>query len=230
LEEIATDYVRLIREAQPRGPYILFGLCVAGIIAYEAARQLRLAGEPVALVVMADSWVPVYLKRLPLGRRVLFRLRYGLHVLKHRLALIRSGKLRVAEALASYRLVRVSKILNLLSVLGVIEDSSNLGKEDWANRWFLPALEDARDNYQASVSAGGVVILQSEEMVTSFADPKMGWSKFVNGQLLLYRIPGWHTDMFQDAGAALIAEHLRPLLERVDAGRDRAGPAEAAPV
>lgn len=230
LEEIATDYVRLIREAQPRGPYILFGLCVAGIIAYEAARQLRLAGEPVALVVMADSWVPGYLKRLPLGRRVLFRLRYGLHVLKHRLALIRSGKLRVAEALASYRLVRVSKILNLLSVLGVIEDSSNLGKEDWANRWFLPALEDARDNYQASVSPGGVVILQSEEMVTSFADPKMGWSNFVNGQLLLYRIPGWHTDMFQDTGAALIAEHLRPLLERVDAGRDRAGPAEAAPV
>jgi thioesterase domain-containing protein len=33
LEEIATDYVRLIREAQPQGPYILFGLCTAGIIA-----------------------------------------------------------------------------------------------------------------------------------------------------------------------------------------------------
>jgi thioesterase domain-containing protein/acyl carrier protein len=229
LEAIATDYVRLIREVRPHGPYILFGLCVAGVIAYEVARQLRLAGEPVALVVMADAWVPGYLKRLPYGRRVLFRLRYGLHVLTHRLALIRSGKLPIAEALASYRLVRGSRILNLLSALRLIEDPSELGKEDWANRWFLPALEEARDHYQATPSTGDVVMLQSEEMVTSFADPKMGWSNFVNGQLLLYRIPGWHTDMFQDAGAALIAEHLRPLLDRVDAEYDRAVATEASP-
>ena len=60
LEEIATDYVRLIRGAQPHGPYILFGLCTAGVdIAYEAARQLRQAGEPVALVVMADAGCPI---------------------------------------------------------------------------------------------------------------------------------------------------------------------------
>ena len=58
LEEIASDYVRLIRKAQPHGPYILFGLCVSGLIAYEAARQLRQVGEPVSLVVMADTWCP----------------------------------------------------------------------------------------------------------------------------------------------------------------------------
>jgi len=222
LEQIAADYVLLIREAQPHGPYILFGLCTAGIIAYEVARQLRQAGEPVALVVMADAWLPNYLKRLPFSRRFPFRLRYGLHVLKHRLALIRSGKLPIAEALASYRVVRASKILNLLSAMHLIADLAKLGKEDWANRWFLPAVEEARDNYEASVSSIDVVLLQSEEMVTSFVDPKMGWSNFVKGQLLLYKIPGWHTDMFQDEGAPLIAEHLRPLLEQVDAAHDRA--------
>jgi hypothetical protein len=109
------------------------------------------------------------------------------------------------------------------------EDPSKLGTEDWANRWFLPALEEARDNYLASASTGDAVILQSEEMVTSFADPKMGWCNFVDGRLFLYRIPGWHTDMFQDAGAALIAEHLRPLLDRVDAESDHGVRAEASP-
>jgi hypothetical protein len=181
-------------------------------------------------VALPDAWLPNYLKRLPFGWRVLFRLRYGLHVLRHRLALIRSGKLPVAEALASYRVVRASGILNLLSAIHLIEDPAKLGKEDWANRWFLPAVEDARDKYEASVSTGDVVLLQSEEMVTSFVDPKMGWSKFVRGQLLLYRVPGWHTDMFQAEGAPLIAEHLRPLLERVDAERDRAVTAETSPV
>lgn len=52
--------MRLIREAQPHGPYILFGLCVAGVIAYEAAQQLRQAGESVPLVVMVDAWAPGY--------------------------------------------------------------------------------------------------------------------------------------------------------------------------
>ena len=74
LEEIASDYVRLIRKAQPLGPYILFGLCVSGFIAYEAARQLRQVGEPVSLVVMAETWCPGDLERFPLGRRVLLQL------------------------------------------------------------------------------------------------------------------------------------------------------------
>ena len=34
------------------------------------------------------------------------------------------------------------------------------------------------------MSTGDVVLLQSEEMVTSFVDPKMGWSNFVKGQIL----------------------------------------------
>jgi thioesterase domain-containing protein/acyl carrier protein len=221
LEEIASDYVGLIREAQSHGPYILFGLCTAGIIAYEAARQLRQAGEPVAIVVMADAWRPNYLKRLPFLLRTLFRLRYGLHVLRHRVALIRSSKLPIAEALASYRLVRASKILNLLFALRLIDDPESLGKEDWANRWFLPVLEEARDNYETPVSGGDVVLLQSEEMVTTFVDPKMGWTDYIKGQISVHRIRGWHTDMFQDQGAPLIAEHLLPLLEQVDAAHDR---------
>jgi hypothetical protein len=36
--------------------------------------------------------------------------------------------------------------------------------------------------------------------------------------------------MFQDEGASLIAEYLRPLLERVDAARGRAVTAETSPI
>ena len=151
------------------------------IIAYEAARQLRQAGEPVALVVMADAWLPNYLKRLLFGWRILFRLRYGLHVLKHRLALIRSGKLTIAEALAAYRIVRGSKILNLLSALRLIEDPAKLGKEDWANRWFLPAVEEARDNYEASMSTGDVVLLPERGNGHQLRRPQDGLVQFRQG-------------------------------------------------
>ena len=53
----------------------------------------------------------------------------------------------------------------------------------------MPYLAEARDRYQAPASVDTVVMFQSDAIVTQFADPKMGWSDFVNGRLLVYRDP-----------------------------------------
>ena len=220
MNEIAADYVRLIREARPHGPYILFGLCAAGVIAYEAAQQLRQAGESVPLVVMADTWLPGYIKSLPLIRRFLFRCSYRLHSFKHKCGLVLSGKRSVAEFLVSFGLVRRSRIMDLAAALHLVS-RAKLGKDAWANQWFMPFLEEARGRYRASASVGNAVMLQSDEVVTRFADPKMNWSDLIKGRLLIHRVPGWHVDMFQDEGADRTAEHLRSLLDQVDAERDQ---------
>jgi len=218
LEEITTDYVHLIREAQPHGPYILIGLCVAGLIAYEAAHQLRQAGEPIVLVVMADTWCPGYVVRPSFLQRILFNFNRRLSYRRHTLALLRSGTIRIEQFLATTRLAKWNRLMRLLSTLRFIEDPSKLTEAGWEERWFLPALVSARKNYQAPVSTGDVVLLESERLpLANFVDPKMGWSNLVKGQLLHYRLPGWHDRMFHDEGAAVIAEHLRPLLDRVDA-------------
>ena len=54
LTEMATEYVAAIRELQPRGPYLLGGYCMGAPVAVEMARQLELAGERVALLVLLD--------------------------------------------------------------------------------------------------------------------------------------------------------------------------------
>ena len=160
MNEIAADYVRLIREARPHGPYILFGLCAAGVIAYEAAQQLRQAGESVPLVVMADTWLPGYIKSLPLIRRFLFRCSYRLHSFKHKCGLVLSGKRSVAEFLVSFGLVRRSRIMDLAAALHLVS-RTKLGKDDWANPWFMPHLEEARGRYQASASVGDSMATRS---------------------------------------------------------------------
>jgi amino acid adenylation domain-containing protein len=218
LEEIATDYVHLIREAQPRGPYILMGLCVAGLIAYEAARQLRQAGEPVALVVMADTWRPGYVIRPSYLQRIMFNFNRRLTYRRHTLALLKSGLIRTDQFLATTRLGKWNRLMRLLSTLRLIEDPSKLTEEGLEDRWFLPALVSARNKYQAPVSTGDVVLLESEVLpLANFVDPTMGWSDLVQGQLLHYRLPGWHDRMFHNEGAAIVAEHLRPLIDRIDA-------------
>jgi thioesterase domain-containing protein len=149
-----------------------------------------------------------------------------LHSVRHKWGLVLSGKQSVAEFLVSFGLVRRSRIIDLAAALHLVS-RTKLGKYDWADRWFLRYLEEARDRYRASASVGNVVVLQSDEVVTRFADPKMNWSDLVKGRLFVHRVPGGHLDMFRDEGADRTAEHLRSLLDEVDAERDHTVRSEA---
>ena len=57
IEAMADCYLREIRQVQPRGPYLLAGWSMGGLIALEAAARLEAAGEDVALVAMLDSYL-----------------------------------------------------------------------------------------------------------------------------------------------------------------------------
>jgi thioesterase domain-containing protein/acyl carrier protein len=224
LNEIAVDYVRLIRESQPHGPYILCGLCVAGALAYECAQQLTAAGESVPLLILSDIWVPGYLASYPFGRRFIYHLFYWLHTVGHRLKLMLSGKAPVADVLSTFTIVRKLRLLEFASAIGLIDGAQLSKRVVDRSRWlFLYSLETARGDYKIAPTKSDVVLLQSDEIVTAFADPNMGWTDLVKGRLFVQRIPGWHENMFfQDEGASVIAEFLQPLLEEIDAERDRA--------
>ena len=58
IEDIAAQYIRMLREYQPHGPYSLAGWCVDGVLAFEMAQQLRAAGEQVPSIVLIDSFNP----------------------------------------------------------------------------------------------------------------------------------------------------------------------------
>ena len=55
---MARDYVAALREVQPQGPYHLGGWSLGGLVAFEMARQLAEAGEPVATLAIFDSEAP----------------------------------------------------------------------------------------------------------------------------------------------------------------------------
>ena len=55
IKNIASNYIRILKEYQPEGPYILGGWCYGGIVAHEMACQLRQAGEDVKHLIMLDS-------------------------------------------------------------------------------------------------------------------------------------------------------------------------------
>ncbi|MEV7013951.1 amino acid adenylation domain-containing protein [Streptosporangium sp. NPDC051022] len=67
LREMAADYLVQIRKVQPAGPYRLLGWSLGGVVAHEMARQLRDAGEEVALLAMLDAYPPLPETRAPGG-------------------------------------------------------------------------------------------------------------------------------------------------------------------
>jgi nonribosomal peptide synthetase DhbF len=56
IEEMAADYVDLIRAIQPSGPYHLLGWSFGGLVAHAMATQLQRSGEEVALLALLDSY------------------------------------------------------------------------------------------------------------------------------------------------------------------------------
>jgi thioesterase domain-containing protein len=74
--ELGRRQLGLIRSVRPRGPYLLAGACTGGVVAWEIARQLRAAGESVALVVL-DSWHPDSYEDRALAPQWMLALGYG---------------------------------------------------------------------------------------------------------------------------------------------------------
>jgi amino acid adenylation domain-containing protein len=55
-EQLAIEYVRVMRAVQPEGPYYIGGMCEGARIAFDMARVLEFQGQTVALVAIFDTW------------------------------------------------------------------------------------------------------------------------------------------------------------------------------
>ena len=67
LAEAGAELVKLVRSAQPNGPFRLGGYCNGALVMYEAAQQLIRAGETVSALVLLD---PPDLSLFDLRRRI----------------------------------------------------------------------------------------------------------------------------------------------------------------
>ena len=56
IEDMAADYLNLIREVQPVGPYNLLGWSFGGLVAHAIATRLQSIGEEVAVLALLDSY------------------------------------------------------------------------------------------------------------------------------------------------------------------------------
>jgi len=65
LAQMAQDYVSLIQEVQPQGPYRLIGWSIGGVLAVEIAHLLEQQNQTVSFIGLIDSTLPASLSLKP---------------------------------------------------------------------------------------------------------------------------------------------------------------------
>lgn len=202
LEEIAARYLAILRRVQPQGPYILFGACVHGVLAYEIAQQLRHAGETVELLAVANMWHPTYDQRLTFTQR--WRMRFS--NIAANLAEVRDGQKTWLGFFGTYSLPHRLGLFRMAKRLGLIRAipprTGAAAQED-----FLMTLMGARNRYLPAPYDGRVVQLTTPDAPSGHGfQPSLGWEGVITGPFSVHKV--------RHDGVRLSAED-RPATEEV---------------
>jgi len=213
LEDVAALLARTIREAQPHGPYHLAGWCLSGVIAYETARQLTLAGERVALVALFDAANIGYFRRLSLASKAAS---YASKAAYH------FGQLRHGET-------RAQHLQQLFDELG-----QKYLRIQWKLRGFrrrLGSTARLTPTAAGSLAARAYSARPYDGRVVSFIPRQRARGKHWNfsaswrepaSRLETYEVPGDHDTMFEQPNVVALADCLTDCLRPAEAADLRA--------
>lgn len=187
-EAIAAEYAGVIRKAQPEGPYLLYGNCVHGNLALEAARVLQRDGAEIAGVVMKDVWEPGYTSALPQDPKL--NRQEKIHALRTRLRAVRAGEMSVSALLGMYSITRKLGILQLGTKLGLIARVKRSDLEADQER-FISHVSRKRDAYRpAPVDFPVLHVVTGITPSGGGFSPSIGWEAVVAAdKLTTVRLP-----------------------------------------
>lgn len=179
IEDMAQFYLDAIRQVQPRGPYLLAGYSLGGLVTLEMAQRLTADGEKVALLAMLDSYPDIrYLSVAQRARLVT------------RLATRRATsamKLPVGEALSL--IIRPSRRRSL---------APRVSYQPPANVALSPAMQRAREcaylaltRYEPRFYAGKIRFVRAATATDFPADPVAVWAHLVD-EFEVETVPGDH--------------------------------------
>jgi thioesterase domain-containing protein/acyl carrier protein len=220
--ELAARYVNEIRGVQPHGPYYLGGYSFGGKIAYEMARQLVARGEPVGLMAFLEVYGPGYLT--PYIPTWLFNRVRNLRRLEVSLADLlpwavmhwRNLRMGTPSDRATYIRTRLSGRIRQLQRVRLrsrhhrrAEPADSLGSATRSPKY--PA-------YDPGEYDGRVALFRAEKQPLGIRpDPAMGWGPFLNGDVEIHSVPGFHDSILFGPRVKRLASMLNECLARARA-------------
>jgi len=220
VEQRAERYVDLMRQKQPRGPYLLAGWSFGGALAYETALRLRTAGELVELVAMIDTILP-----LPdppgLSDTQVLELRFQrfTHFLEHNYG--KPVSLPYARMARLDDEAQTDLMIETIVDAGLLDPAANAAiiRHQRASYLDVRALE----RYRPDRHDGPVVFYSARDVQTDgMRDPRFdrqdqsrGWAEVCGDGIKVVSVPGHHLSLLDPPNVEAIASHLDGVLSEL---------------
>ena len=215
IEEMASYYLREIRQVQPHGPYYLGGFCFGGFLALEAAQQLRATGEMVAVVVMLNSSTKEYATcpaPISAARNVWYKADYRLAL---ELSNLTGKPMRDILQYGLGRLRRMFEIAQARTEPLVHSITSKFGRpvEKHSMTYNLEYLAKAHDlawaAYKPKPYDGMVILFYAARQPKGIQpDPTLGWNGLFTGSFRTIEVPGFRQNMLDEPNVGVLAGKL----------------------
>ncbi|MEH2112708.1 non-ribosomal peptide synthetase [Nostoc sp.] len=214
VEEMATRYLKEIRQVQPNGPYLLGGHCYGGVLAFEIAQQLQKQGQKVGLLVVIDT----ILSETPIEARkdddakFLLRMAESIKTNNNIDFSIPFEELRDLPLNEQFHLV--NKKANFIFSDTEIEDFLHYYK-------LFKAHVQAMRNYVPQVYPESITLFRAKEEIIhdfdnpewSTDDPLLGWGKYSTQPIQAVEVPGDHFSIFIEPHIQELTKHLRNCID-----------------
>ncbi|HEV8340935.1 MAG TPA: alpha/beta fold hydrolase, partial [Candidatus Binatia bacterium] len=214
IEDMATDYIKALRTVQPKGPYLLGGWSMGGLVAFEMAQQLHAQGEGVDLLALLDARITPPDEKFPeadFDAMLLadFVRYFGL-------------SLDLANSLSQLPRDEVlTHVLELAQRAGLVPPDVEVSQ---AHRFveLLKSDFQATRNYELHLYPGRVTLFKaSEELEGTSPDPTLGWSAWAVEEVEVHVVPGNHANMVYQPHVEVLAEKLRDCLNHAQSPDER---------
>jgi amino acid adenylation domain-containing protein len=209
VEEMAAAYVEAVRAVQPRGPYLLGGWSLGGVIAFEMTRQLQAHGETVNQLVLFDAVAPGVVKRFEEDNSLELLASFATHL----------GLSLNEIAPPPDNFTGLGQAEQLAYVLEQLKRANRLPL-DFDDEHFRRLLHvyvntvRAAGSYRPAPLPVRTVLLCSEQTATdeiAADDPTLGWRRLTTERLTLDVVGGDHFTMLQEPHVSLLAVRLKEI-------------------
>lgn len=184
IESMASAYISEIKLVRPRGPYILAGGSMGGMIALEVAQQLLAAGEKIEKLIMFDTFGPdINIRSYDKSERSFLKnLKISLYYRR--------------RAVVNKLIVKCLKFLHLPVPLEVrlFDTEMNNYRALW--------------KYRPRKYAGDLHLIRAKQRREGwYSDPVMGWENTIDGKITTVEIDGKHGSFMEgpELGNALVS-------------------------
>ena len=200
IESIAANYITHIKRVQTSGAYYLAGWSLGGVIAYEMARQLKNAGENVALLALIDSYTPAQLHAIEQDALE----QYGQDNL---LFMQFAQTLGLANNTSNSDFDLQARLTELGQQLGDTSDTT-LNK---LNHLFTvyKTHNEAMNQYQPQTYTGRVTLFTSHKQFETNHQGIDNWSTLSGGNIQIIDITGDHYSLLQNENVQVLATLLK---------------------